>query len=122
MSRSTSESSPRSTPEAAEGTGVPAVTTRRRWSLTPRLLWRQVRRPLQWWRESLPLRVVATTFLASVLILLLGGVLLMEQASAGVREAKRQSSVLEAQAAINNAQNQLYATGTTTSNVSLVLS
>lgn len=68
------------------------------------------------------MRVVATTFLASVLILLLGGVLLMEQASAGVREAKRQSSVLEAQAAINNAQNQLYATGTTTSNVSLVLS
>lgn len=78
--------------------------------------------PVQWWRRSLPLRVVSTTFLASVLVLLLGGVLLMEQASAGVRAAKEQSAILEAQAAINNAQGQLYASGTTTGNVSLVLS
>src|SRR5690606_978457 len=82
---------------------------------------RVVRQPLQWWRESLPLRVVASTFIGSMLVLLLGGVLLMEQASDGVVAGKKQAAVSEAQAAINSAQETLYATGATNSNIDLIL-
>ena len=44
--------------------------------------------PLLWWWRSLPLRVVLTVFLASVLVLVLGGFLLMQQATAGVVDGK----------------------------------
>ena len=40
--------------------------------------------PLLWWWRSLPLRVVLTVFVASVLVLVLGGFLLMQQATIGV--------------------------------------
>ncbi|MFW6599414.1 MtrAB system histidine kinase MtrB [Propionibacteriaceae bacterium Y2011] len=77
--------------------------------------------PLQWWFRSLPLRVVATTLFASVLVLFVGGLFLMEQASAGVVEGKKDASVAEARTAIDGAQRQLYAAGTTSSNVNTVL-
>jgi len=81
----------------------------------------RVATPLRWWARSLPLRVVSTTFVASLVVLLLGGFLLMEQAKAGVLAEKRQSAVAEAQAAINRAQQQLYAAGATSGNVNVVL-
>jgi two-component system sensor histidine kinase MtrB len=62
-----------------------------------------------WWR-SLPLRVVSSVFAASVLVLVLGGFLLMQQASNGVMQGKKESVKNEAQQAVNNAQQQLNAT------------
>ncbi len=61
-----------------------------------------------WWR-SLPLRVVLTVFVASVLVLVLGGFLLMQQASIGVLDAKTASAKNEARQAVNGAQQQLNA-------------
>ena len=58
-----------------------------------------------WWR-SLPLRVILTVFLASLLVLVLGGFLLMRQATTGVLEAKEESVKNEARQALNTAQQQ----------------
>ncbi|MDN5726693.1 MAG: HAMP domain-containing histidine kinase [Propionibacteriales bacterium] len=82
---------------------------------------RTVGAPVRWWIRSLPLRVVSTTFLASVLVLVLGGLLLMQQAAAGVLASKKQVSVAESVAAIDSAQRQLYAAGVTSSSVTSVL-
>src|SRR5918998_515021 len=65
--------------------------------------------PLLWWWRSLPLRVVLTVFLASVLVLVLGGFLLMQQAAAGVVEGKTETARNQARAAVNAAQQQLNA-------------
>jgi len=65
--------------------------------------------PLLWWWRSLPLRVVLTVFLASVLVLVLGGFLLMQQATAGVVDAKTQTARNEARLAVDAAQQQLNA-------------
>ena len=66
--------------------------------------------PINWWWRSLPLRVVLSVFCASVLVLVLGGFLLMQQASNGVMQGKKESVKNEAQQAVNNAQQQLNAT------------
>src|SRR3954468_18055028 len=63
--------------------------------------------PLLWWWRSLPLRVVLTVFVASVLVLVLGGFLLMQQATAGVVEGKTETAKNEARLAVNQAQQQL---------------
>jgi two-component system sensor histidine kinase MtrB len=60
-----------------------------------------------WWWRSLPLRVILSVFLASVLVLVLGGFLLMKQATTGVLDAKEASVRNEARQAINTAQQQL---------------
>ena len=65
--------------------------------------------PLLWWWRSLPLRVVLTVFLASVLVLVLGGFLLMQQATAGVVDGKTETAKNEARLAVNAAQQQLNA-------------
>ncbi|SJN35778.1 Sensor histidine kinase MtrB [Luteococcus japonicus LSP_Lj1] len=59
-----------------------------------------------WW-SSLPLRVIALTVAGSVLVLLLGGLLLMRQASSGVLAGKRTSAVAEASTALERMQVQL---------------
>jgi two-component system sensor histidine kinase MtrB len=59
-----------------------------------------------WWR-SLPLRVVLSVFLASLLVLVLGGFLLMERATSGVLEGKRESAENDARQAVTTAQQQL---------------
>ncbi len=64
---------------------------------------------VDWWWRSLPVRVILSVFLASVLVLVLGGFLLMRQATAGVLEAKEDSVKNEARQAINAAQQQLNA-------------
>ena len=68
------------------------------------------RRPLDWWSRSLPLRVTSTVFVASVVVLVLGGFLLMQQATLGVLSGKRESAGNEARQAVNAAQAQLNAT------------
>jgi two-component system, OmpR family, sensor histidine kinase MtrB len=68
------------------------------------------RSPVDWWSRSLPLRVTSTVFVASVVVLVLGGFLLMQQATAGVLDGKRESAVNEARQAVNAAQASLNAT------------
>ena len=68
------------------------------------------RLPAQLWWRSLPLRVVLTVFLASVLVLVLGGFLLMQQATIGVIDGKTEAAKGEARQAVNAAQQQLNAT------------
>jgi two-component system sensor histidine kinase MtrB len=65
--------------------------------------------PINWWWRSLPLRVVLTVFLASVLVLVLGGFLLMQQATMGVIDGKKETAKNEARQAVNTAQQQLNA-------------
>jgi two-component system sensor histidine kinase MtrB len=63
--------------------------------------------PITWWWRSLPLRVVLTVFLASVMVVVLGGFLLMQQATIGVIDGKKETAKNEARQAINTAQGQL---------------
>jgi two-component system sensor histidine kinase MtrB len=65
--------------------------------------------PVAWWWRSLPLRVVLTVFVASVLVLVLGGFLLMQQATIGVIDGKKEAAKNEARQAVNTAQQQLNA-------------
>jgi two-component system, OmpR family, sensor histidine kinase MtrB len=65
--------------------------------------------PVTWWWRSLPLRVVLTVFVASVLVLVLGGFLLMQQATIGVIDGKEETAKNEARQAVNTAQQQLNA-------------
>jgi two-component system, OmpR family, sensor histidine kinase MtrB len=65
------------------------------------------RLPITWWWRSLPLRVVLTVFVASVLVLVLGGFLLMQQATIGVIDGKKETAKNEARQAVNTAQQQL---------------
>ena len=65
--------------------------------------------PATWWWRSLPLRVVLTVFVASVLVLVLGGFLLMQQATIGVLNGKKETAENEARQAVNTAQQQLNA-------------
>jgi two-component system sensor histidine kinase MtrB len=72
-----------------------------------------LRFPLLWWWRSLPLRVVLTVFVASVLVLVLGGFLLMQQATAGVIDGKTETAKNEARLAVDGAQQQFNATDLT---------
>ncbi len=62
---------------------------------------------IDWWWRSLPLRVIASVFGASVLVLVLGGFLLMQQATNGVMAGKEASVRSEARQALDTAQQQL---------------
>jgi len=59
------------------------------------------------WGSSLPLRVIVTTLGASVLVLVLGGWMLLQNASRGIVDAKMQASSAEATTALQRMQNQL---------------
>jgi two-component system, OmpR family, sensor histidine kinase MtrB len=59
-----------------------------------------------WWR-SLPLRVILSVFLASVLVLVLGGFMLMQRATNGVLDGKREAVESDARQAVSTAQQQL---------------
>jgi two-component system, OmpR family, sensor histidine kinase MtrB len=65
--------------------------------------------PLLWWWRSLPLRVVLTVLVASVLVLVLGGFLLMQQATIGVVDSKTEAAEGVARQVVNDAQRQLNA-------------
>ncbi len=66
--------------------------------------------PVNWWWRSLPLRVIASVLVASVLVLVLGGFLLMKQATNGVLDGKKRAVTSEARAVVDNAQQRLNAT------------
>ncbi|MGL4831849.1 MAG: MtrAB system histidine kinase MtrB [Propionibacteriaceae bacterium] len=70
--------------------------------------WARLRRQFErvWW-SSLPLRVVASTLIVSMAVLLLGGLLLQRQATEGVLNAKKESSIAIAQTALETAQTSL---------------
>ncbi|SDR92336.1 MtrAB system histidine kinase MtrB [Microlunatus soli] len=80
----------------ASAGGEPDRPSRRWWRL-----------PVDAWQQSLPLRVVATTFIASVVVMVLGGVLLMQQAAIGVLDAKSRAATGQAQQAARTAQSRL---------------
>lgn len=65
--------------------------------------------PSRLWWSSLPIRVVGSTLLASALVITLGGVLLIQQATEGVLTGKRQAALAEASVAVATAQRQLRA-------------
>lgn len=77
--------------------------------------------PVRVWWGSLPLRVVGTTLLASAIVLLLGGWLLMQQATDGVLAGKRQTALAEASVAVETAQRQLRAADLSTGSVNDLL-
>ncbi|WP_081683735.1 MtrAB system histidine kinase MtrB [Granulicoccus phenolivorans] len=81
----------------------------------PRTLKDLVTAPLRLWRRSLTLRVVGSTVLGSALVMLLSGVFLLQQASTGILDGKRQSALAEASVALDLAQRRLHAADTTSS-------
>lgn len=64
---------------------------------------------------------MGTTLAASAIVMVLGGMLLMRQASDGVLEGKRQSALAEASVTIDTAQRRLQAADLSTSNVNELL-
>lgn len=63
----------------------------------------------------MPFRVIVTTFVGAVVILVLGGFLVVRQAATGILAAKRQTSVQEASTALQRMQEQLRQTDSGTS-------
>ncbi|SDS88513.1 two-component system, OmpR family, sensor histidine kinase MtrB [Friedmanniella luteola] len=59
-----------------------------------------------WWR-SLPFRVIASVLVASLVVLVLSGFLLMQQATSGVMKSKQEVAENEARQAVNRAQQTL---------------
>ncbi len=62
---------------------------------------------MQLWWSSLPLRVLASTLVASLAILVLAGLLLMQQVADGIFESKRNSAIREASGMQRFMQEQL---------------
>lgn len=77
--------------------------------------------PLRLWWSSLTIRVVSSTLFASVLVISLGGILLMQQAAEGVLSGKRQAALAEASVALDTAQRQLRAADAGTGSVNDLL-
>lgn len=67
------------------------------------------------------MRVVGSTLVASALVITLGGVLLMQQATQGVLEGKRRNALGEASIAVDTAQRQLNAADISTTSVNDLL-
>ena len=67
----------------------------------PRAGWQQL-----WW-GSLPIRVLASTVLASFIVLVMAGLLLLNQSTAAIVESKKQSSITEASGIYGFMQQQL---------------
>lgn len=65
--------------------------------------------------------MIGTTLVASAIVMVLGGMLLMRQASDGVIEGKKQSALAESSVAIDTAQRRLQAADLSTSNVNELL-
>ena len=95
---------------------------RERWRAAIAATGRFLRRPQDVWRSSLPLRVVSTTVLASTLVLVLAGFLLMQQASEGVIGGKQRASMAEAEIAFDEAQEQLLTSDLAAGNINEILS
>ncbi len=68
---------------------------------------RLLRAPSRAWWGSLPLRVVGTTLVGTLLVLVLGGWLLQQQAAAGIEKGKVASSLAEASTALDIIESSL---------------
>lgn len=64
---------------------------------------------INWWRRSLRARVVVTTLVVSAAVVALLGIILIDQVSRGLLDAKRRAAVAEAAAGTAAAQTQLSA-------------
>ena len=69
-----------------------------------------------WW-SSLPLRMIAITLSLALIVLVAGGMFLMQRVGDGILTAKRQSSVAEATAVVNRMQTELEGTDLRTSSL-----
>lgn len=97
-----------------------ASATRRARRLSNRLA-RLLTWPSRVWWGSVPLRVIGTTLLASAVVMVLSGMLLMRQASDGVIDGKKQSVIGESSLAVDTAQRRLQAADLSSSNVNELL-
>jgi two-component system sensor histidine kinase MtrB len=66
----------------------------------------------QAWNKSLSLRIIATTFFVSTLLVTIIGIVLINRVSSGILTSKESSSITEASSAINEAQKVVTATET----------
>ena len=66
----------------------------------------------QAWNKSLSLRIIATTFAVSTLLVTIIGLVLVNRVSSGILTSKESSSITEASSAINEAQRVVVATDT----------
>lgn len=69
-----------------------------------------------WW-SSLPLRMISITLSLALIVLVAGGMFLMQRVGDGILTAKRQSSVAEATAVVNRMQTELEGTDLRTSSL-----
>lgn len=58
----------------------------------------------QAWNKSLSLRIIATTFIVSTILVTVIGLILINRVSSGILTSKESSSITEASSAINEAQ------------------
>ena len=66
----------------------------------------------QAWNKSLSLRIIATTFIVSTILVTVIGLILINRVSSGILTSKESSSITEASSAINEAQKVVTATDT----------
>jgi len=66
----------------------------------------------QAWNKSLSLRIIATTFMVSTILVTIIGIVLVNRVSSGILTSKESSSITEASSAINEAQRVVVATDT----------
>jgi two-component system, OmpR family, sensor histidine kinase MtrB len=66
----------------------------------------------QSWNKSLSLRIIATTFIVSTILVTIIGLILINRVSSGILTSKESSSITEASSAINEAQKVVTATDT----------
>jgi two-component system sensor histidine kinase MtrB len=66
----------------------------------------------QAWNKSLGLRIIATTFIVSTILVTIIGLILINRVSSGILTSKEFSSITEASSAINEAQKVVTATDT----------
>lgn len=72
-----------------------------------RVRWPRALRLRELWQSSLPLRVLLVTLVASLVVLVLAGFVLLNRATAGVVDTKREASVVEAAGIHSFVQQQL---------------
>ena len=64
----------------------------------------------QAWNKSLSIRIIATTFIVSTILVTIIGLILINRVSSGILSSKESSSLTEASSAINEAQRVVSAT------------
>ncbi len=64
-------------------------------------------RAVRWWRRSLQVRVVSSALVASLLVVALVGLLLLDQVANGIFEAQRRAAVAEADSGLEFARSSL---------------